>query len=467
MPEIIRPYSGKHIPFDNYIDLDRWQDDRTVLKNPHKGWYWHFIDNGYGRENYRQNIEAGDYMEDFPGLNHIYLRFDWGDIEYEEGKLDWSYIDSIMDEWGKQGYKFAFRICTYEGAGGPLSLRFATPKWVYDAGAKGLELDGNRLEPVYSDPVYLDKLENFMKKYGEKFNGDDRVEFIDIGTFGTWGESHTGNGSNTIYPNEVIYKHIELHAKYFPDKYLMLNDDMVGHRISEPEADKRKIVEYAKTLGCGGRDDSICVDFYSRTFGYNTIRSPHFYDQLWKDAPVDLEFEHYTAVVAKPDVYKNGFPFIEALRRSHATYAGFHGLPRPWLRDHYAITDYLANRLGYWFFIDGMRITDFIYGCNNYIDIIFENRGFAPAYNKFELKIKLINDSTSEEFICLATDTDCRKWMPETQNTEHIKLDTRNLARGSYKILCGLFENDIPIKLAMQTERNICGWYYLTDTSII
>ena len=36
-----RPYSGKRAPYDNYIDLDCWQDDITVLKNPHKGWYWH------------------------------------------------------------------------------------------------------------------------------------------------------------------------------------------------------------------------------------------------------------------------------------------------------------------------------------------------------------------------------------------------------------------------------------------
>ena len=466
MPKINRPYSGKRAPFDNYIDLDMWQDDKTVLSNPHKGWYWHFIDNGYGRINYRQNLEPGDYMKDFPGLNHIYLRFDWGDIETQEGVLDWSYIDSIMDEWGNQGYKFSFRICTYEGAGGPESLRYATPKWVYEAGAKSIELSGNRLEPVYSDPVYLEKLENFMKKYGKKFNSDDRVEFIDIGSFGTWGEAHTSNGSDTIYTNEVICKHIELHAKYFPDKYIMLNDDMVGHRGSEPEAEKQKIIEYAKTLGCGARDDSICVSGYSYTFGYDTIRSPHFYDQLWQNAPVDLEYEHYTNVLGDPNVFREGLPFVDALRRVHATYAGFHGHPRPWLKQHFYLTDYLANRLGYWFFIDGLRLTNFVAGCVNSFDIIFENRGFAPAYNKFELKIKLI-DENANEYIFDAPDADCRKWMPETQNLEHIKLNIRDFSSGKYKIYCGMFEGDTAIKLALQPEREARGWYYLADTEIV
>lgn len=466
MPEIKRPYSGKHIPFHNYIDLDKWQDDKTVLKNPHKGWYWHYIDNGYGRINYRQNIEAGDYMRDFPGLNHLYLRFDWGDIEYEEDNLDWSYIDSIMDEWGNQGYKFSFRICTYEGAAHPDSIKYATPKWVYESGAKFIELDGGRIEPVYSDTVYLEKLEKFMRKYGEKFNNDDRVEFIDIGSFGTWGENHTFNGSGTIYPNDVIFTHIKLHAQYFPDKYILLNDDMIGHRGNEPDDEKQQILEYSKTLGCGSRDDSICVAGYSFNFNYDTLRSPNFFEQLWCDAPVDIEYEHYTSVMRNPDVFRDGLPFIEALRNVHATYAGFHGLPRPWLEKNYYLTEYLANRLGYWFFIDGLRLTDFIAGCVNHFDIIFENRGYAKSYYKYDLKIKL-TDINNIETVFNISDSDCRLWIPDEKYRQNIKLDTRGLKQGTYKIYCGLFENDRPIQFAMQPERECNGWYYLADTNII
>ena len=239
MPKMPRPYTGFHAPCENYINLEPWQDDKTVLKNPHKGWYWHFIDNGFGRGAYRQNIAPGDYMEDFPGLNHLYLRFDWGDIEKEEGVYDWSYIDQIMEEWGAKGYRFSMRICTYEGDREPESIRYATPKWVYDAGASRLELPNGCIAPDYGDPVYLEKLENFMCEYGRKFNNDPRVEFVDIGTFGTWGEGHTVWGSEKMYPKEVICKHILLHAKYFPDKFILMNDDMVGHRASCPEEEKQ------------------------------------------------------------------------------------------------------------------------------------------------------------------------------------------------------------------------------------
>ncbi|MBR5602382.1 MAG: hypothetical protein IKW24_07085, partial [Clostridia bacterium] len=37
----------------NYVDLRLLVDDKTVLRNPHKGWFWHYIDNGYTRGAYR------------------------------------------------------------------------------------------------------------------------------------------------------------------------------------------------------------------------------------------------------------------------------------------------------------------------------------------------------------------------------------------------------------------------------
>ena len=86
----------------NFVDLRLLVDDKTVLKNPHKGWFWHFIDNGYGRPFYRDGYEE-DPVLDFPGLNHLYLRFDWGDVEKEEGVYDFSYLDEIMEKWGAYG----------------------------------------------------------------------------------------------------------------------------------------------------------------------------------------------------------------------------------------------------------------------------------------------------------------------------------------------------------------------------
>ena len=99
----------------DFIDLREFVDDKIVLKNPHKGWFWHYIDNGYARGAYRDLHDPNDDLHDFPGLNHLYLRFDWGDVEAVKGVYDFSYLDEIMDLWGKRGYTFTLRACTYEG----------------------------------------------------------------------------------------------------------------------------------------------------------------------------------------------------------------------------------------------------------------------------------------------------------------------------------------------------------------
>ena len=466
MPKLPRPYLGKRLPMENYIDLELWQDDRTVLKNPHKGWYWHYIDNGYGRTSYRDGIAPGDYMEDFPGLSHLYLRFDWGDVEKEEGKRDWSYINSIMDEWGAKGYRFSFRMCTYEGGGAPESIRYATPKWVYDAGANYTELSGDRIEPDYGDPIYLEKLENFMKEFGARYNSDPRVDFVDIGTFGTWGEGHTVIGTEKMYPIEVIKKHIQLHAKYFPDKYILINDDMIGHRAECPEEEKQLIMEYAKSLGCGARDDSICVAMYSPRFGYDTIRSPYFFDQLNENAPVDIEFEHYHMVLSDPNVFRDGYPFLEALKRVKATFAGFHGYPRPWLEKYPYFTEYLANRLGYWFFIEGLRITDLESECKNTVELYFSNRGFARCYYPYDFRLRLINQENGKVYTFDAPKVDCCRWQPDETAHETVQLDLRGVTPGNYLLECGLFENERPILFGMQPELFDNGWYRLSEVTV-
>ena len=92
------------------FDLYQLRDERTVLNNPHKGWYWHYIDCGYSRPRYRDDRALIGDVTAFPGLRQLYLRFDWCDINPRKGVYDFSYLDRIMDEWGSRGYCFSMRM---------------------------------------------------------------------------------------------------------------------------------------------------------------------------------------------------------------------------------------------------------------------------------------------------------------------------------------------------------------------
>jgi len=378
----------------SYRDLRHLADDKTVLENPHKGWYYHFVDNSLKRPKYRDRIAPGERFVT-SGMHHAYLRFDWGDIEAAgEGILDWTELDAIIEDRTALGYKISLRICTYESGG-----IAATPEWVFQAGAAFTETvltlsDGRKLishEPDYGDPIYLEKLEAFLQKCSEKFDGDPRVEFVDIGTFGTWGEGHTGGGAGAgtkrLYPLSVLKKHINLHLKYFPHKTVVLNDDFFYHLWQSSPEEASELFDYCVHKGLGLRDDSICVDGYVKLFGYDTLRHPSFFAVFAENAPIDIEFAHASHNVGER--FKGGYPIIEALRTVHATFAGFHGYEEEWNEKSPYFSDYIANRLGYWFFIDGIDPGTPSSGSTEMAEIRIRNKGFSKCYHQYDLKLRL------------------------------------------------------------------------------
>lgn len=460
-----------------WVDLRDAQDDKTILKNPHRGWYWHYIDGGFSDQRYRKGYEEQlllpngqtedivitDDVSDFPGLNHIYLRFNWGDIEKEEGKLDWSYIDRIFDKWGALGYSFALRVCTFMG-----DLSYATPKWVISAGAKykEVEVDGRIcMEPVYDDPVYLEKLENFMVSYGKKFNGHPLVEYVDVGTFGTWGES----SASSLYPVEVLKKHFDLHADNFPDTFVLMNDDAIPNRSGREivPGESQALAEYAIEKGFGLRDDSICYMPYVKYGSYDGLLVPSLYDAFYNNGPIDVEFCHYSYYTSdefigiegiEPSLFQDGYRALEAIIRGRVTYAGFHGYPREFLQNYKSLAWYCANRLGYWYFIEGVLLPELKSGRINEFTLLLSNRGFAHCSVRYDLRLKLVEVNSGASYVIDCPDVDNRKWEPvycaalDNCIKQPLSLDLTNVPSGEYELQIGLFEKNRPIRFGMCKE---------------
>lgn len=430
------------------VDLRQLADDKTVLKNPHKGWFWHYIDNGCGAPIYRDRELDDKYTVGFPGLNHLYLRFDWSDVEKEKGVYDFSYLDGIMDRWGKLGFAFSLRVVCFETHP---NIPYATPEYVYKEGAHCYRLPNGRIHPDYDDPYFLERLEEFVKVLGAKYNNDPRVELIDIGTYGTWGEGHTVEGDGVIYPIDVIKKHFELHMKYFPDKYVIANDDHIAGRMDHGQKEVDEMLAYCVDRGLGLQDDSICCDGYATDMGYDTMRACWAFDRTAKNAPTVIEFAHYTYVRPALDCYfRDGFTIIEALKNSHATFAGFHGYPDKWLDREFYLTEYCANRLGYWFFVPYAIVPDVLSpSAHNAFSILIENRGWARSYWPYQMKACLKNDVRSYT-VDLGGDVSVID--SSESKLFDLKLDLRNVDEGEYDFCIGLFEKERPVKLALKQE---------------
>ena len=246
------------------------------------------------------------------------------------------------------------------------------------------------MQPDYGDPYYLERLEAFMAELGRKYNGDPRIDLIDVGTYGTWGEGHTVEGDGVIYPEETVKKHIDLHLKYFPDKYILINDDHIVSRFAEDPESSQRILDYAYERGLGVQDDSICCDYYSVVNGYDTMRAPFAFQKLAENAPSCIEFAHYTYIHPELDhFYRNGLTIVECLKNSRATYAGFHGYPRRFLESDKWLAEYCANRLGYWYFADSALIPELTSTKHNHVKVRFTNRGWSKAYNAHAIRFAL------------------------------------------------------------------------------
>ena len=425
-------------------DLYTVRNERLILNNPHRGWYLHYIDCGYKRPRYRDDPELIGDVSLFPGLTMLYLRFDWVDVNPEKGVYDFSYLDSVMDEWGQKGYRFCMRMCPYQG---PVrrwnSNGYATPAYVREAGANGTFLDDEAWEPDYGDPVFLNYAAETMARLGEHYDGDPRLEYIDVGTFGTYGEGHT---ARQIYGAEVLRRHIDLTKDAFPRTRVLVNDDMLHHNRGAQE----ELTAYCIERGLGIRDDSICVSGPARSApGYDTLRDPLIFSRFCGSAPVDIEFAH--ADLTPEDCWRSGFAALEAMRLVGATYAGFHDYPARFYSSNPDFSEYVANRLGYWYRPDELTLNPDGSG-----RMVMTNLGWAKSYLPFELRLRLVpSEGMPVDLGCIGTS---ENWQPQKESTFDFRTYLSGTVRGDYMIQIGLFDTDgSPLKMAIRGYDN--GWY--------
>jgi hypothetical protein len=315
-------------------------DHGRALVNPGMGYVAYFYSDF--TENYGSKLAPADTLDDFPGVSTVYLRVPWAMLEPEEGKFNWALFDTPAQRWIAKGKRVAMRVTCSESM-----VRYATPEWVQKAGAKGRNFfvgigpreDGPLWDPDFADPVFLAKLENFLKSMAARYDGNPNVAFIDIGSFGLWGEGHTVASSHLPQDQirEIVKKHIDLHVKTFRKTQLAISDDVAG-----PETPGAHLPEtdYALQHGVTLRDDSIMV-WPPPKHWYHAEMAQAF----WPKLPVILEHDHLEA--SKIRKAWDGDRLLQAVEDHHASYLSIHWWPRELLESNRETVDRINRRIGY------------------------------------------------------------------------------------------------------------------------
>jgi hypothetical protein len=379
---------------------------KQALINPGMGWvHFHYSNRLWA---YGGQQPPGDTLDWFPGCSTIYFRIPWCYLEPEEGKFRWDLIDTYAQPWIDRGKKIAFRVIASEDR-----FAYATPKWVKDAGAKGIYYrsgqkyspEAELWDPVFDDPVFLEKLGNFLAAMAKRYNGKPHVAFVDIGSFGLWGEGHTGYSSklNQEQTDRAVKIHIDLHKKHFPDTLLAISDDVAGP--SRPGMNF-PITDYAFSRGVTLRDDSIMVNKAPKQWYHAGMAQ-----QFWPTLPVILEHGHYDWLALKESW--DPALLVASVEEYHASYMSIHGWPKAYLKENRAAIEKVNLRLGYRLELREARMPKTVKLDEPFaIETTWANVGVAPCYGGGNVTLTLKNQKGDIAWVVCDPTLDVKSLIP-------------------------------------------------------
>lgn len=181
----------------------------------------------------------------------------WNKLNPAKDVYDWTELDKLLDALAEHNMGYALRVLPYspsfvKGDDTPEEDYDWTPKFVYESGAKKItatvQWNGYRATvPVWDDPVYLQAAKDFGTALAKKYDGDPRIEYIDIRSFGEWGEWHASHLNGSEMPSEAVQiEMLDHYASVFKKTLLVLPSSGMGD-----------VYTHALSLGITKRDDGF------------------------------------------------------------------------------------------------------------------------------------------------------------------------------------------------------------------
>ena len=412
----------------------------TLFQNPGQGWFIEY----YREPRFPDSV--------------VYLRFDWRQAEPKDGKFDWTLIDKTIAKARSHGATVAIRIMT---ANAHSNTPYSSPQWLFKAGCKSYAYknDGSdaaqggrpmkRFEPDYADPIYLAKHAAFLQALGQRYNGDPNIEFLDIGSYGIWGEWHTTHPASIQVRQQIVDMYLNAFTKT-PLVYM---------------SDDAEVMSYALAHGTGLRRDGVGSPWHeARWAGTSAYANVPAMGDAWLHAPIVFEwFQTYDYLLA----HKWSFDFaVDFMLRNHVSLINDNlgAVPdeiKPELEK-------LARIAGYRFVLRDLALPESVHpGDTLPITMQWSNVGVAKLYRPYTLSLQLRN-AAGEVVASAPAPTDPRDWLPGDYTVPASISIPADLAAGAYTVTLGLFDTAAqrqPLHLAIDAPEK-SGWYTVAQVSI-
>ena len=377
------------------------------LTNPHKGFTvpteaaWTFDPSFEYGPHGSLNNKAWDLVTYGSGYQQ------WNKLHKGKGIYNWSELEELLNALSEHNMGYALRVFPYSPSfirdnDTPEENYDWTPKFVYEEGAKKItarykDNNANAAVPVWDDSVYLHYAKEFATALAAKYDGDPRIEYIDVRSFGEWGEWHVSNLDGSKMPSVEIQKDMLKHyASVFKKSLLVLPSDGYGD-----------VYTYALSLGITKRDDCL-------------IGIPETADSLVRayEANLPTVAENcggYAIMLNYTDVIPGGYlkwtpkRWVDAITTAHLTYyvldQDFDDCGYRFYNDNKTLADSMTKVLGYNFTVtkaELVTITEPVSGddadpapTTSTLNITVKNTGVAPCFFDLHLVAEFV-DSTGK-----------------------------------------------------------------------
>jgi hypothetical protein len=404
----------------------QFKETDTVFQNPGKGWM-------------TGPKAASDPR--FPA-SVAYFRLNWGDIEPREGQFNWSLFDDVIAACQPRGMRVAFRIMATNAHS---TGYYCSPKWLFDAGCRSFEyLRGGddptsggiritRIEPDYSDSLYLEKHGDFLRALGKRYDGHPRVEFLDIGSYGIWGEWHTSHPASV----EVRRKIVDMYLQAFERTPLVSMTD-------DAEA-----LAYAIARGAGFRRDGVGEPWDAQVWNQSDkYKNVAGLASAWERAPVVFEwFGNYEYLKSRKWSFDRAIQFM---LDNHVTFINDNiGAVPP---EETSKLAKLARLSGYRFVLRELAYARRARrGERLRLAMSWSNVGVGRLYREFPLELYLL-DSEGGVAVRSRAFADARSWLPGDHKCVEELIVPQRLRPGEYGLGLALVDKEgrPAIKLAIE-----------------
>ncbi len=298
--------------------------------------------------------------------------------------FDWTKFEAKLEEIANRGNTAVPRFYLDTPNRG-----IGTPQFLIDAGVTMNDYtlydngSGESKSPNYNDSRTMNALVNFIENFGAKYDGDPRISIVQGGLVGFWGEWHNYPLTNELGMTDANKKII---FEKFISSFKRTKVNIRGTQTS---------VSTSSELKVGYHDDS----FLESTIGPEKW---HFWPQVsdagankvWQNNPIGGEiFPDLQSSVWQAIPNTEGQDFETCVNTTHATYMLNHEI----FDDVKGSTTYnnaiIQNkRFGYKFYVNGIKLNNFLSGKINF-DVRIENKGVAPFYYNWQVELAIIKDN--------------------------------------------------------------------------